>query len=148
MKTTKFYLALSFVLIMTGMNAIYSRALNNTTGGTGSFNGINEITYVVNISPTDSAATFNGYYVMIVDDRGYPVCKPQLFHAGLWTYSFHETGFVPGSRTAKMVMDPHSIYPSLYIIPPSTMAGPFGPGRIYTFTLIPQRKTSNVQAAY
>jgi hypothetical protein len=138
MKTTKFYIALSFALILTGINATYSNTFNNTAGGSASVAGGNEITYMVNITPTDSLAwSGNTFYVMVTDNLGNPVGKPQPFRFGQWTYSFQETGHVKGSRTARMESNSHSIGLNSYFVPPSTLAGPFVPGRVYTFILTP-----------
>jgi hypothetical protein len=138
MKTTKFFIALSFALIFTGINAIYSQSLNNTTGGSGSATGGGEITYVVNIVPTDGLAlSGNTFFVMVTDNLGNPVSKPQPFRFGLWTYAFQETGFIKGSRTARMESNSHSIGSNAYFVTPSTLAGPFLPGRTYNFILTP-----------
>jgi hypothetical protein len=123
---------------MTGINATYSNTLNNTGGGSASAAGGNEITYVVNITPTDGLAlSGNTFNIMITDDLGNPVSKPQPFRFGLWTYAFYETGVIKGSRTARMESNSHSIGLNSYFVPPSTLAGPFVPGRVYSFILTP-----------
>ena len=147
MKAIKFFFALSFALMMTGMNAVNSNAAN--TIGSGSTNNPQVITYVVNIvQPVDLAGFNCRYWLVITDARGAAVGKPQPFRMGQWSYTFSETGTVQGNRTAKMVADPQLTCKDAYVIPPSTLQGPFGPGRTYTFTLTPQKSAGSISEVH
>jgi hypothetical protein len=138
MKTTKLYIALSFALIISGINATYSNTLTNFGGGSATGTGNNLITYVVSITPTEGLAlSGSDFYVMVTDNLGNPVSKPQPFRFGQWSYSFQETGHVTGSRTARMESGSPTVGQNTYFISPSTLAGPFMPGRTYNFLLTP-----------
>jgi hypothetical protein len=148
MKATKLFFALSLALILTGMNSINSYAANNI-GGSGTANNPMVVTFIVNIAqPSNPAGLTCRYWVVLTDDRGVAVGKAQPFRLGQWSYTFTESGTVLGSRTARMVTDPTLSCLGAYIFLPSSMSGPFGAGRTYTFTLTPQKVNSGGNGAH
>jgi hypothetical protein len=100
------------------------------------------------VPPVDLAGLNCRYWLVITDDRGVAVSKAQPFRMGQWSYTFHEMGLITGNLTARMVTDPQLSCLGAYYIPPSTLSGPFAPGRTYTFTLTPQKATGSISGQH
>jgi hypothetical protein len=130
MKTTKILSAISIVLIF----AVFNNSKAQLPGGT-----ILVTTYVVTVENNLNTAGFAGsYYIGIINDRGNLIAPVQPFRLGTWSYTFKEVGSAQGrTRTALMKCAPGPICSNDYVVKPSTLNGPFKPGLVYNFHLVP-----------
>ena len=132
MKTLKIFAILSLALIFNGVNAVYSRTNNNTEKGI--VPGV--ITYQVNIhAPNYPVISSEQVYVVMTDENGNPVARPQVFKTGTWVYTFNEAGPVKGARIARLELSggrTFNEYPY-----PDIQKGIFLNGESYMFNLYP-----------
>lgn len=132
MKTLKIFAILSLALIFNGVNAVYSKT--NNINEKGAIPGV--IKYQVNIhAPNYPVLSFEQVYVVMTDENGNPVARPQVFTNGTWVYTFNEAGPVKGGRIARLVLSggrTFNEYPY-----PDIQKGTFLNGESYSFNLYP-----------
>ena len=134
MKTTKILSALGLVLIFAANSLFASRTTINDPGAS---DKQKLVTYQVNIKAVPNFPGANGQYVIVItDENGRKVVPGQVFHAGVWSYSFKEAGTFRGTRVAMLIQSPAS--PKGWIINPSKREGTFTGGSTYQFNLIPE----------
>jgi hypothetical protein len=130
MKTLKIFAVLSLALIFIGVTAVCSKTNPNTDNGSGM------IKYQVNVHSTSPLVLPpEPVYVVITDENGNPVARPQVFTPGTWIYTFGEAGPVKGVREARMVLPGGRIFPGYPY--PDIQKGPFLSGHTYLFNLYP-----------
>ncbi len=132
MKTLKIFALVSLALIFIGVTAVYSKTNPNPNGD----NGSGMIKYQVKVQPTNPLVLpSEQVYVVMTDENGNPVARPQLFIPGIWIYTFGEAGPVTGVREARMVLSGGRTFPEYPS--PDIQKGTFYNGRVYQFNLYP-----------
>jgi len=142
MKTTRIFTALSFTLTLLVSSFVIIQTSLSSTLPIPTPKTRQTVTYVVTVENTVNIAGYVGnYYIRVVNDHGRDVAIPQLFHPGLWTYTFTEYGTTfQGTRTALMASSQSQGTRVGYTFTPNTLNGPFTPGHTYSFVLVPQVK--------
>jgi hypothetical protein len=141
MKTAKLFSVLTLALIFIGMNAGFSKKVENPVS---IMVQSTSIMYQVNIHMGLSTYPCDTYVVQIVDETGRIVAPPQAFVPGLKAYSFKERlSTVQNNHSRRIAMLVRVTFPNhftcsttLFAVP-AIMAGSFLPGHLYIFDLYP-----------
>ena len=141
MKTLKRTTAISLLLILAGINAIYA-----AQKGSNFNNGkIILVRYQVSIHLPIEIKLCNLYIVRVTDAYGNNIAPPQSFSASVSKYNFYEAGPFKGVRTARLEIMPNGenflCAPELSVLP-DFISGLFLNGQTYLFELYPTKEGS------
>jgi hypothetical protein len=131
MKTAKIISALSLVLVFAASSLFAGRISDP-----GSPAKAKMVTYEVKVNCVPNFPGSNGHYlVAITDETGRKVVPAQVFHSGVWSYTFKETGNFKGTRIAVLV--PYPATKTGWYAAPSVLKGFFYGDTSYRFELTP-----------
>jgi len=132
---------LTLIIFLISTSLSYSkkdpRRTNSTTPG--------EITYVVNIDPSDAGNLCYTYIVYLRDENGNNI-DSRIYMEGIDTYEFHERGPVNGTRSAHLERIDYSCSNTchnIFYTPADHIQSDFRNGRIYIFKLYPSAVQTN-----
>jgi len=138
MKTIKYFSVLSLVMIFAMVSAVHSKPI--LEGTVGNLDPIS-IKYEVKVYLDASIDLCDTYLVIMTDEKGRYVAKPQIYVPGKNIYTFNEYVSLPvkAARKASFVLSglKMSICPQALVTKPDFRMGPFFPGGTYTFELYP-----------
>lgn len=98
------------------------------------------ITYVIKITNPHGDGLCNSYYVVIKDENGNQVTESLLYHEGIDTYIFFESGPKTGARIAYLEKADNSkqyFCNNILLTQPDQITGEFRDGSVYFFQLSP-----------
>jgi hypothetical protein len=140
MKTTKYFPAISLILLFAGVTAVFSG--NRPTSSSSGQYIKQSIRYEVRIHLDRHFESCNKYLVQVTDENGRTVAEPQRFVPGTSNYNFLEApSAVPGKvRIASLVLYTNSYNPDCANLSTKSKVklGPFIQGQVYSFDLWPR----------
>lgn len=137
MKATRIFAAILIGLFLIGANAMTVKSEIPAKTPVSAL----KITYKVNVQMVNPISLCNDYFVVITNEWGTPVARPQYYSAHKTVYTFFEPGPAKGKRIATLtlntVSDP-TVCPFILRTTPYILKGNFHVGEVYQFYLFPK----------
>jgi hypothetical protein len=142
MKTIKFYIVLSLVLVLAAVTSAFAASIGEINTQASGNHGIH---YQVNIHSSYEKTLCNTYLIEIRDGQRQLVAPPQRYISGVTRYDFYERGPASGVRVASLVLatyGQHYVCDVELFTTPAVMRGPYLNGQTYRFDLYPKAQPS------